>query len=178
MQTFATILIVAGLALAIVSAVLSTTSSSSVAPAAHVDSVVQSGGAAAAAPRPPPMALRDEPSTGCHPWPHMGYSAEYSFTWGRSFMVKDEQECCEACAAHNRTCSDPANAHKPYWHASLQKGPTACGKEAVGCNVWTYCPYDRCFAFDIHNHSRHECCERTRALRAPLSTRPARRLGV
>ncbi|KAG8465202.1 hypothetical protein KFE25_012565 [Diacronema lutheri] len=87
----------------------------------------------------------------------MGYSAEYSFTWGSSFMVKDEQECCEACAAHNRTCSDRSNAHKPFWQASMQSAPSKCGKEAVGCNIWTYCPEERCFAFDIHNHSRHEC---------------------
>lgn len=103
------------------------------------------------------MFADEQGSVACNPWPHMGYSAEHSFTWGASFKVKDERECCQACLAHNRTCGQPGSAGKTFWHASLQPGGSKCGNVGLGCNVWTYCPEERCFAFDIHNHTRNEC---------------------
>ncbi|KAJ1617893.1 hypothetical protein T492DRAFT_1096621 [Pavlovales sp. CCMP2436] len=159
MRLLASLLVAAGLALALLSAVMTRSiSQPAVDVARQVEAKAGVGRQVEAAPRePPPVTLRGNSSVGCHPWPHMGYSAEYSFTWGSSFRVRDEQECCEACAAHNLLCSDTANAHKPFFHASMQKGPATCGKEAVGCNVWTFCPLDRCFAFDVHNHSKFEC---------------------
>ena len=31
-----------------------------------------------------------------------------------------------------------------------------CGRGAA-CNIWTFCPVERCFAFDIHKHEFGEC---------------------
>jgi hypothetical protein len=173
MQLVATGLIVSGILLALTSLYMHASPAASA--ARHVDAIVRAGSVDARARpaaamlavppleafRPRTMNLLNDSVTGCHPWPHMGYAAEYSFTWGASFRVADEQECCEACAAHNRVCSLPNSAHTPFWTASMQKGTARCGKDAVGCNLWTYCPLERCFAFDVHNHSKHECCTRT-----------------
>jgi len=32
-----------------------------------------------------------------------------------------------------------------------------CGKRAIGCNAFVFCPTPMCWANDIHNHSRGEC---------------------
>mmetsp|Transcript_9244 Transcript_9244/g.33902 ORF Transcript_9244/g.33902 Transcript_9244/m.33902 type:complete len:270 (+) Transcript_9244:62-871(+) len=91
----------------------------------------------------------------CRPEPHTGYGGE-TFTWGLDFKVKDEGECCAACLAHARTCGT-GNEGTTFWHASKQAGPTKCGRQHVACNTWTYCPLERCFSYDIHNHTQHEC---------------------
>lgn len=78
------------------------------------------------------------------------------FLQGLDFKVKDEGECCAACLAHARTCGT-GNEGTTFWHASKQAGPTKCGRQHVACNTWTYCPLERCFSYDIHNHTQHEC---------------------
>ena len=31
------------------------------------------------------------------------------------------------------------------------------GDASVACTIWTFCPEERCFAFDIHKHEFGEC---------------------
>lgn len=119
-----------------------------------------------AAARPPPSfeeeldakaQLGDDLS--CHGRRHFDLSGDAAFVWGLSFHVADEVECCQACAAHRRTCSAPDSQGKTFWTASLARTYKAkCGKPGGKlCNAFVYCPDERCFSYTPHNHSRHEC---------------------
>ena len=62
-------------------------------------------------------------------------------------------ECCKACQAHATTCSQPGSEHTSWWP---DRPEMKCGRGAA-CNIWTFCPVERCFAFDIHKHEFGEC---------------------
>ena len=77
------------------------------------------------------------------------------------FKVADARECCDACRAHARVCGQPGSAGREFFTPSLGSGSARCHNEEANarraCNVFAYCPLERCFSFDIHRHERHEC---------------------
>jgi len=105
---------------------------------AVVDAVPSSTAAAAAAGDPT-----------CHTAEHTGYSGDRAVVWGLGkpgFHLKDAAECCKACQAHAATCSQKGAHAKSWWPSRPEM---TCGGNPP-CNVWTFCPVERCFAFDIH----------------------------
>ena len=75
--------------------------------------------------------------------------------WGMGFKLADAGECCAACRAHNSVCGSPDGAGKSWWPA---RPDMRCGRDvSKACTIWTFCPEERCFAFDIHKHRFGEC---------------------
>ena len=46
------------------------------------------------------------------------------------------------------------------------------GDTSVACTIWTWCPVERCFAFDIHKHEFGECWLKFQKGDNPPYTRP------
>lgn len=111
----------------------------------------------------------------CHTRPHTGYSGDGAAVWGLNFKLRDAGECCDACKAHQAVCSAADSQGKTWWP---DRPELRCGKNAKqACTIWTFCPQERCFAFDIHKHTFGECwvcaappCMRDLLLRAPRAT--------
>ena len=92
----------------------------------------------------------------CHTAEHTGYSGDRAVVWGLGkpgFHLRDAGECCKACQAHAATCSKPGAHSKSWWP---DRPEMTCGGNPP-CNIWTFCPEERCFAFDIHKHVAGEC---------------------
>ena len=92
----------------------------------------------------------------CHTALHTGYSGDGARVWGLGkpgFHLKSAAECCKACQSHAATCSQPGSEHNSWWP---DRPELKCGRGAA-CNIWTFCPVERCFAFDIHKHEFGEC---------------------
>jgi len=109
------------------------------------------------APPPPPATfpagVRDPT---CHARLHSDYMGESAPVWGLGkpgFHLGTAAECCAACQAHAATCGRKGSESASWWPARPE---LRCGR-APGCNIWVFCPEDRCFAFDIHVHERGEC---------------------
>ena len=84
----------------------------------------------------------------CHARDHAGYAGDMAVVWGANLRLSSAAECCRACQAHAAACGR-GNAGAEWWGR-------ACGR-APGCNLWSFCPEEQCFAFDIHVHRRGEC---------------------
>jgi len=110
---------------------------------------------------PPPPSPTISPPAGvadptCHAKLHADYMGERAPVWGLGkpgFHLKDAGECCAACQAHAAVCGEPGARDKSWWPARPE---LRCGNNP-GCNIWVFCPEDRCFAFDIHVHEKGEC---------------------
>ena len=110
----------------------------------------------ASTPMPPAAAPGVDPT--CHTADHRGYAGDGAAVWGMSFKLTSAAECCAACKVHAAVCGEPQNEGKPWWpsrpdllcHKLRPKAPHVC-------QIWTYCPEEQCFAFDIHKHTRGEC---------------------
>jgi hypothetical protein len=104
-----------------------------------------------------------EAGLSCHGRRGYDISGDAAFVWGLTFHVKDEVECCRACAAHRIHCAEPDSHGKVFWRTSLNypkdKPQTGrCGRARTRlCNAFVYCPAERCFSYTPHNHSLHEC---------------------
>eukprot|EP00900_Chrysochromulina_parva_P012649 jgi/Chrpa1/21385/Chrysochromulina_OHIO_Genome00028078-RA len=90
----------------------------------------------------------------CHAHEHTGYSGDGAAVWGLGFKVRDAGECCAACRAHLATCGVQGGRGKSWWSARPE---LHCGSPEQACTIWTFCPEERCFAFDIHKHGFGEC---------------------
>jgi hypothetical protein len=90
----------------------------------------------------------------CHAHEHTGYSGDGAAVWGLGFKVRDAGECCAACRAHLATCGVQGGRGKSWWSARPE---LHCGSPEQACTIWTFCPEERCFAFDIHRHGFGEC---------------------
>ena len=102
----------------------------------------------------PPSAEAGDPT--CHTAVHTGYSGDRAVVWGLGkpgFHLSDAAACCKACQAHATTCSQKGTHAKSWWPSRPEM---TCGGNPP-CNIWTFCPVDRCFAFDIHKHEFGEC---------------------
>ncbi len=106
-----------------------------------------------ASPPPPPSPVVADQT--CHAKEHAGYAGDGAVVWGMSFHVSDAAECCRACRAHHDACSVPGSEGKRWWPARPEM---RCGAHVErACRIWTFCPEQRCFAFDIHVHTFGEC---------------------
>ncbi len=90
----------------------------------------------------------------CHAHEHTGYSGDGAAVWGLSFKLRDAGECCAACKAHQKTCGVQGGHGTSWWPARPEM---KCGPPSQACTIWTFCPEERCFAFDIHKHGFGEC---------------------
>jgi len=91
----------------------------------------------------------------CHTRPHTGYSGDGAAVWGLNFKLRDAGECCAACKAHQAVCSVADSQGKSWWP---DRPELRCGRNIKqACTIWTFCPQERCFAFDIHKHTFGEC---------------------
>ena len=94
----------------------------------------------------------------CHARAHTGYAGDGAAVWGlgpRGLHTADAGQCCEACKAHNAICGSPEANGKSWWPARPEM---RCGRDVKrACTIWTFCPEERCFAFDIHKHEFGEC---------------------
>ena len=121
-------------------------------------------GKAAAAPPPPLNPLLNKVTIvtdpRCHPAEHTGYAGDGAVVWGlgnrsavphpTGFHLPDAASCCRACQAHNEVCGKPGAQGSKWWPG---RPDMHCGGDiSVACTIWTYCPVERCFAFDIHKH--------------------------
>ena len=103
----------------------------------------------------------------CHARDHLDLSGDAAFVWGLGFRVKDAGECCKACAAHQSQCSRKRSRGEVWWRGADGRKHTCSGGRKTGaCNAWVFCAGDptlphpaknRCFSYDIHNHTRGEC---------------------
>ena len=121
--------------------------------------------------RTPPASGAFEPR--CHARAHTGYSGDGAVVWGLGkpgFHLADAPTCCRACIAHNDVCGKPGSAGKPWWP---DRPEMKCGRDvSVACTIWTFCPEERCFAFDIHKHEFGECWLKFQKGDDPPYTRP------
>lgn len=90
----------------------------------------------------------------CHAHEHHDYMGDDALVWGLDFHLKDAGECCEACKAHATVCGAPDARGKSWWPKDPQR---KCNGDGRACNLWVSCNLDRCFSFDIHNHTKGEC---------------------
>jgi hypothetical protein len=100
-----------------------------------------------------PAGVRDAT---CHARLHTDYMGESAPVWGLGqpgFHLATPADCCAACQAHAATCSTKGAESASWWPARPE---LRCGRNP-GCNIWVFCPEERCFAFDIHVHERGEC---------------------
>lgn len=121
---------------------------------------------AAASASPPPLSspvvttnnLTHVPDPRCHAAVHTGYAGDGAVVWGLGkpgFHLPDAASCCRACMAHNEICGAPNARGKSWWP---ERPEMHCGGDrSVACTIWTWCPEERCFAFDIHKHEFGEC---------------------
>ena len=117
--------------------------------------------AALAHPRLPENSTSSQPSSGmrldarCHAREHTGYAGDGAVVWGMSFKLRDAGECCAACKAHAAVCGVEGAKGKSWWPDTPSM---KCGSDLrKKCTIWTFCPEERCFAFDIHKHGFGEC---------------------
>jgi len=116
----------------------------------------------------------------CHPRAHTGYSGDGAVVWGLGkpgFHLRDAPACCAACMAHNDICGKPGGRGKQWWPHPDSSGNVRtdlrCGNDpTVACTIWTFCPEERCFAFDIHKHEFGECWLKFQKGTTPPFTRP------
>lgn len=91
----------------------------------------------------------------CHAREHTGYSGDGAAVWGLNFKLADAGACCAACQAHAQVCGVRANRGRSWWPS---RPDLKCdGRTERACTIWTFCPEERCFAFDIHKHGFGEC---------------------
>jgi hypothetical protein len=104
----------------------------------------------------------DGPARGdvCHTHLHADYAGDMAVVWGMNFRVDSAAACCDACQAHARVCGAPDGHGKDFFPGQ----PHPCGDTPANtCNMWVYCAGggaevdNRCFSFDIHNHTQGEC---------------------
>ena len=117
-----------------------------------------------------PHAVADE---GCQPTLHAGFNGG-SLNWGMTFKVESAQQCCDACRAHAKVCSEVGAGGKVFltreWEgkkieercASTMNSNEEGTKAAAPCNVFVYCPTPLakgglCWSNDVWNHSFGEC---------------------
>jgi hypothetical protein len=109
----------------------------------------------------------------CHARAHTGYSGDGAVVWGLGkpgFHLADAPTCCRACMAHNDVCGKPGSAGKQWWPG---RPDMKCGRDvAAACTIWTFCPEERCFAFDIHKHEFGECWLKFQKSTDPPYTKP------
>ena len=111
-------------------------------------------------PQPHPSVdnLTDVADARCHAAPNTGYAGDGAVVWGLGkpgFHLPTASECCKACTAHNEICGAENARGKSWWPARPEMH---CGGDrSVACTIWTWCPVERCFAFDIHKHEFGEC---------------------
>jgi hypothetical protein len=89
----------------------------------------------------------------CHSHLNTGFSGDRAVVWGMTFKVASAAECCAACQAHAAACSKKNAGGTHWWPARPEM---TCGGNPA-CNIWTFCPEEQCFAFDIHKHLKGEC---------------------
>jgi hypothetical protein len=95
----------------------------------------------------------------CHAQPHTGYAGDGAVVWGLGkpgFHLPDAATCCRACMAHGEICSKAGSRGKQWWPFPDARGNVRtdmrCGGDpTVACTIWTFCPVERCFAFDVHD---------------------------
>jgi len=107
-------------------------------------------------PPPPPGFPAGVSDPTCHAREHTDYMGESAPVWGLGkpgFHLASPADCCAACQAHNAACGKKGAEAAAWWPARPE---LRCGRNP-GCNLWVFCPADRCFAFDIHVHERGEC---------------------
>lgn len=56
-----------------------------------------------------------EPNLSCHARDGYDLSGDAAYVWGLGFHVDTAHECCRACAAHARVCSQPGSRRKEWW---------------------------------------------------------------
>ena len=89
----------------------------------------------------------------CHAHLNTGFAGDRAVVWGMTFKVASAAECCAACQTHAAACSKKGAGATHWWPARPEM---TCGGNPP-CNIWTFCPEEQCFAFDIHKHLRGEC---------------------
>eukprot|EP00316_Scyphosphaera_apsteinii_P013800 CAMPEP_0119304208 /NCGR_PEP_ID=MMETSP1333-20130426/5493_1 /TAXON_ID=418940 /ORGANISM="Scyphosphaera apsteinii, Strain RCC1455" /LENGTH=222 /DNA_ID=CAMNT_0007307059 /DNA_START=122 /DNA_END=790 /DNA_ORIENTATION=+ len=100
-------------------------------------------------------------SISCHAKDAYDLSGDAAYVWGLAFHVENAAACCSACAAHASTCSKKKSRGKIFWERPRQR----CSGKRNACNAFVFCAgtpsqqgaEDRCFSYDIHNHTRGEC---------------------
>ena len=127
-----------------------------------------------AAPPPPPVNnVTTVTDPRCHAAEHTGYAGDGAVVWGLGkpgFHLKDAATCCRACMAHNEICGKPNARGSKWWP---ERPDMHCGGDpTVACTIWTFCPEERCFAFDIHKHEFGECWLKFQKGDDPPYTRP------
>ena len=90
----------------------------------------------------------------CHMRLHSGYAGDGAVVWGGNFKLSSAGECCTACQAHAAVCGKDDSHGKVWWP---QRPDMRCGRGLRVCSIWTFCPEEQCFAFDVHRHVRGEC---------------------
>ena len=108
----------------------------------------------------------DDPS--CHTAVHTGYSGDGAVVWGMNFKLASPADCCKACQAHAAACGKPGSDSVSWWAGDESM---RCGR-AKACQIWTFCPEERCFAFDVHKHLRGECWLKYQVKITQLHLRP------
>ncbi|EOD24432.1 hypothetical protein EMIHUDRAFT_237378 [Emiliania huxleyi CCMP1516] len=117
----------------------------------------------------------------CHARANTGYAGDGALVWGLGkpgFHLAGASECCTACQAHARICGGAGSEGKEWWPAEANGTASArkhgrrpamlCGGgQRRACQIWTFCPSPRCFAFDIHVHEFGECWLKFQAERLP-----------
>ena len=107
-------------------------------------------------------ALPPEEALSCHARDHFDLSGDAAFVWGMGFRVEDAGACCAACAAHRRVCGQARSRGSIFWRTSRGQNHMCSGGRRNACNAWVFCAGDparsnRCFSYDVHNHTRGEC---------------------
>ena len=107
-------------------------------------------------------ALPPEEALSCHARDHFDLSGDAAFVWGMGFRVEDAGACCAACAAHRRVCGKARSRGSIFWRTSRGQNHMCSGGRRNACNAWVFCAGDparsnRCFSYDVHNHTRGEC---------------------
>ena len=125
-------------------------------------------------PPPPPVDnITTVTDPRCHAKEHTGYAGDGAVVWGLGkpgFHLPDAATCCRACMAHKEVCSKPNARGQRWWP---DRPDMRCGGDpTVACTIWTFCPIERCFAFDIHKHEFGECWLKFQKGEDPPFTRP------
>ena len=122
----------------------------------------------------------------CHAREGFDIAGDAAYVWGLSFNVGSAAECCAACAAQQKICSQSGSRGKPFWKASRRERTQGRCSGAPGvCNAWVFCPgsddtrgaEDRCFSYTIHNHTKGECWLKV-CMRAPVASPPPSAAGT
>mmetsp|Transcript_1203 Transcript_1203/g.2774 ORF Transcript_1203/g.2774 Transcript_1203/m.2774 type:complete len:221 (+) Transcript_1203:30-692(+) len=102
-----------------------------------------------------------EQGLSCHARDGYDLSGDAAYVWGLNFHVTSTAACCRACAAHARVCSQAGSRGATFWTAPQAR----CSGRRNACNAWVFCAgtpstsgaEQRCFSYDVHNHTRGEC---------------------